>query len=279
MKGKFVLVSGTASRSCPPERLGRALDFVEQLATEILSAGGGLVVLLGDENQTKGTDGKPRIFDWVIMRTIERYAETSIAPSRTLVQVVVSDDAWERKMDEPNRQTFANLQQRGVLQVERIRRELYTGGEYRRSECELADGLVALGGGKGTYTVGNDMLDLGKPVLPLDLEIGALSEDGEGALQLHRELLVDPRSYFPSTHREIMNRIETLSLNQSDQDVATVAKRVVETLEMELSGTVSDLKHDAKPFRGKVGDGVNKFLTFVGIIRGVEFLKDHFPGG
>ena len=38
-----------------------------------------------------------------------------------------------------------------------------------------------------------------------------------------------------------MNRIETLSLNKSDHDVATVAKRVVETLGMELSGTVSDL--------------------------------------
>lgn len=76
-----------------------------------------------------------------------------------------------------------------------------------------------------------------------------------------------------------MNRIETLSLNQSDQDVATVAKRVVETLGMELSGTVSDLERDAKPFRGKVGDGVTKFLTLVGIMRGVEFLKDRFSGG
>ncbi len=70
-----------------------------------------------------------------------------------------------------------------------------------------------------------------------------------------------------------MNRIETLSLNQSDQDVATVAKRVVETLGMELSGTVSDLERDAKTFRGKVGDGVTKFLTLVGIMRGVEFPK------
>ena len=279
MKGKFVLVSGTASRSCTQQPLDIAFEFVEQLTTEILKSGGGLVVLLGDENQTKGADGRPRIFDWVIMRAIERFAETTVASNRTLVRVVVSDDAWQRKMDERNRLTFANLQQRGVLEVERIRKELYTGGEYRRSECELADGLVALGGGKGTYTVGNDMLDLGKPVLPLDLEIGALSEDGEGALQLHRELLVDPRPYFPNTHLEIVHRIETLSLNQSDHDVATVAQRVVETLERELSGTVPDPKHDARTFRGKVGDGVNKFLTFVGIMRGVEFLKDHFPGG
>ncbi len=279
MQGKSVLVSGTASRSCSPDRLDRALGFVDGLTTAILSAGGGLVVLLGDEDQTLGIDGKPRIFDWVIMRSIESYAETSIAPSRTLAHVVMSDDAWERKMADRHRRTFTNLQQRGVLEVEYIRRELYTGGEYRHSEQEIADALVALGGGKGTYTVGNDMLDRGKPVLPLDLEIGAFSEDGEGALQLYRDLLVDPMSYFPNTHREVMNRIETLSLNQSDHDVVSVAQRAVEILGRELSGKAPDLEHDAKPFYGRVGDGIKKFLTLVGIMRGVEFLKDHFPGG
>ena len=238
-----------------------------------------MVALLGDENQTRGEDGKPRIFDWVIMRSIERYSETTVAPARTLVRVVVSDDAWQRKMDERNRQTFANLQQRGVLEVERIRRELYTGGEYRRSECELADCLVALGGGKGTYTVGNDMLDLDKPVLPLDLEIGAFSEDGEGALQLYHELLVDPMSYFPNTHREVMNRIETLSLNQMDHDVSAVAHRAVEVLSRELGSVTAEPKHDAESAHGRIGGGVNKFLTAIGVMRGVEFLRDHFSGG
>ena len=252
---------------------------MEELTTAILSAGGGLVVLLGNEDQTLGKDGKPRIFDWVIMRSIESYVETSISPSRTLAHVVMSDDAWERKMADRHRRTFTNLQQRGVLQVEYIRRELYTGGEYRRSEQEIADALVALGGGTGTYVVGNDMLDRGKPVLPLDLEIGAFSEDGEGALQLHRELLVDPISYFPNTHREIMNRLETLSLNQSDHNVGTVAQRVVEVLSRELGTKAAEPERNAKPAYGRIGGGINKFLTLIGVVRGVEFLKDHFPGG
>lgn len=237
------------------------------------------MLLLGDEDQTKGADGKPRIFDWVIMRSIESYAETSISPTRTLAHVVMSDDAWERKMADRHRRTITNLQQRGVLEVEYIRRELYTGGEYRRSEQEIADALVALGGGKGTYTVGNDMLDRGKPVLPLDLEIGAFSEDGEGALQLHRELLVDPTSYFPITHREVMNRIETLSLNQSNHDVSTVAHRVVEVLSRELGTEAVEPERGAKRDYGRIVGGINKFLTLIGVMRGVEFLKDHFPGG
>ena len=279
MKGNFLLISGSASRSCPPEQLARAIQFIELLTSEVLRAGGGLVVLLGDENQTKGPDGNPRIFDWIIMRAIERYATNTIEPARTLAWVVMSDDAWDRNMTDDNRQIFTSLQQRGVLEIERIRREEFTGGAYRRSECELADALVALGGGKGTYSLGMDMIDLGKPVLPMDLEIGSLSEDGEGAVQLHREMLSDPGAYFPGTHGDVVNQMETLSLERSGHDVAGVALRAVELLSRELAVGAIDKGSDVKPLAGNIGTGVNRFLSSVGIIRAVEFLRNLLTGG
>ena len=279
MKGNFLLISGSASRSCPPEQLARAIQFIELLTSEVLRAGGGLVVLLGDENQTKGPDGNPRIFDWIIMRAIERYATNTIEPARTLAWVVMSDDAWDRKMDDNNRRIFTSLQQRGVLEIERIRREEFTGGAYRRSECELADVMVALGGGKGTYSLGMDMIDLGKPVLPVDLEIGSLSEDGEGAVQLHREMLSDPGAYFPRTHGDVVNQMETLSLERSGHDVASVALRAVELLSRELAAGATDKGSDVKPLAGNIGTGVNRFLSSVGIIRAVEFLRNLLTGG
>ena len=279
MKGNFLLISGSASRSCPPEQLARAIQFIELLTSEVLRAGGGLVVLLGDENQTKGPDGNPRIFDWIIMRAIERYATNTIEPARTLAWVVMSDDAWDRNMNDDNRQIFTSLQQRGVLEIERIRREEFTGGAYRRSECELADVMVAVGGGKGTYSLGMDMIDLGKPVLPVDLEIGSLSEDGEGAVRLHREMLSDPGAYFPRTHGDVINQMETLSLERSGHDVAGVALRAVELLSRELAVGATDKGSDVKPLAGNIGTGVNRFLSSVGIIRAVEFLRNLLTGG
>ena len=279
MKGNFLLISGSASRSCPPEQLARAIQFIELLTAEVLRAGGGLVVLLGDENQTKGPDGNPRIFDWIIMRAIERYATNTIEPARTLAWVVMSDDAWDRNMNDDNRQIFTSLQQRGVLEIERIRREEFTGGAYRRSECELADVMVAVGGGKGTYSLGMDMIDLGKPVLPVDLEIGSLSEDGEGAVQLHREMLSDPGAYFPRTHGDVVNQMETLSLERSGHDVAGAALRAVELLSRELAVVAIDKGSDVKPLAGNIGTGVKKFLSLVGIIRAVEFLRNLLTGG
>ena len=123
------------------------------------------------------------------------------------------------------------------------------------------------------------MIDLGKPVLPVDLEIGALSEDGEGAVQLHREMLSDPGAYFPRTHGDVVNQMETLSLERSGHDVAGVALRSVELLSRELAVVATDKGSDGKSLVGGVGTGVNRFLSSVGIIRAVEFLRNLLTGG
>ena len=77
MNGRFVLFSGSASLSCPTERLVQAIRFLDGFVIQVLQAGGGFVVLLGNEDRTKGDDGEPRIFDWTILRKIQHYAEST----------------------------------------------------------------------------------------------------------------------------------------------------------------------------------------------------------
>ena len=279
MKGKYILLSGTASRDCPEQELDIAIRFVQSFTAEVLKAGGGMVVLLGDENRTKGADGRPRIFDWIILRAVEEYVGATTQAPKFHVRAVMADDAWQSRMDDGNRRTFSNLQQRGVLEVERIRRERFTGGEYRRTECELADALVALGGGKGTYSVGEEMMELGKPVLPLDLKIGALSEDGEGALQLHRELQSNPSDFFPATHGRVINQVESLSLQGGNHQAAGVAQRAVEILSRELHRGPESESRGLRRLFGNAERAVNKFLTIIGVLRAVDFVKQLFGGG
>ena len=273
MNGKYILLSGTASRDCPERELDMAVSFVQSFTAEVLKAGGGLVVLLGDENRTKGTDGRPRIFDWIILREVEKYVGVTTQAPRIHVRAVMADDAWQSRMDEGNRRTFSNLQQRGVLEVERIRRERFTGGEYRRTECELADALIALGGGKGTYSVGEEMMELGKPVLPLDLKIGALSEDGEGALQLHKELQFNPSDFLPATHGRVINQVESLSLQGGNHQAASVAQIAVEILSRELQPGPPSESRGIRSLFGNAERAVNKFLTVIGVLRAIDFVK------
>ena len=276
MKGKFILVHGSASLSCPRERLDRASEFVRNIVSEILRREGGVVVLAGNEQETKDDDGNPHIFDWIVLREVSRYVESTVGPQRKCAYVVMSDAAWESKIEVANRQILTSLQQRDVIEVKRIRREEFTGGKYRAAQVQYADGMVALGGGKGTYACGKDMSDLGKPVLPMDLDIGAFSEDGKGALDLHREFVDSPGRFFPKTHATVAGRVEILSLHGERTEPSIIAQRAAEILQRELgSGMPLGLASIQKTGQ-LLWKWVQGFAKVAGIVRVLEVLKNFF---
>lgn len=277
MNGRFILVSGSASRNCSSHVLARAMDFLLALVPEVLKLGGGFVLLAGDEQRTKGSDGLPRIFDWTILRAMEPFVENTLQPQRVLARVIMRDDSWQYRMGDGERGTFNRLQQRGALEVHRIPNEAYTGGKYREAQCEASDCMLALGGGKGTYSLGQQMIALGKPVLPLDLEIGSFSEDGGGALLLHKEFQAKPEVFFPVTYPRLSNKIEFLSLAGEGQDPASVAQRAIEALALELESIPSQ-----GPSRngglGALLDSVTGYVQKIGgLVKALASLKNFLP--
>lgn len=278
MKGKFILIGGSASDSCTDTKLDLAVEFVEHLVGEILRRGGGLVILASDDSATLDCRGIPRIFDWVVLREVERYVESTTEGPRKCARIVMADHVVASRLSEGNLRTLSNLQQRGVVEVERIRREEYTGGRYRELQVELSDAMVAIGGGKGTYICGTDMLAAGKPVLPIDLNIGAFSRDGDGAILLHRELMDDPARFFPDNHESVMDRLDTLTLEREIHQVSAVAQRTAEFLASELpleAPTPAEpaSRSNVRRIVSHVHDAVAKFVTWVGLIRAIDFLK------
>ena len=230
MKGRFVYISGSAGRSCPVDKLDVAVRFITSFTGEVLRRGGGVVVLAGDEQGTRVEHGAARIFDWVALEEVERYANSTTEPSRIYARVIMSDDAPEFKIDDDHLRLLRNLEQRDVVELRHIRREVFTGGEYRRVMTETADAMLAIGGGKGTYSAGVEMIAQGKPVLPLDLRLGSSADDGEGAVALHREMLQNSGRFIPDTHTDTINRVGLISLDRGINDPATVAQAVVEML-------------------------------------------------
>ena len=192
MNGKFILLSGSASPSCPADKLDIASQFVKSFTGEALRRGGGIVVLAGDEISTQDGHGRPHVFDWLALREVENYAKSTTEPSRPYARVVMSDEAPESKIDDANLRLLRNLEQRNVIELCPIRREVFTGGESRKVMVERADAMIAIGGGKGTYSAGTEMIAQGKPVLPFDLQLGSTVDDGDGAVALHREMVPAP---------------------------------------------------------------------------------------
>lgn len=251
MNGKFIMLSGSARLQCPADKLDIAFEFVRSFTGDILRQGGGLVVLAGDEESTKDERGAPHVFDWLALREIETYAETTTEAPRPYAKVVMSDAAPEFRIDDANLRLLRNLQQRNVVEICPIRREVFSGGEYRKAMIEKADAMLAIGGGKGTYSAGVDMISQGKPVFPLDLRLGSATDDGDGAVALHREMVSVPSRFFPNTHQDVTNRVGLFSLDRGINDAETVARMSVEILGREF---------DAIPIPGK-STGIRRQLA------------------
>ena len=230
MDGRFILVSGSASRSCNADKLDIATQFVRRFTEEALRRGGGLVVLADEEHSTRDENGAPHVFDCVVLREVRRYAENAIENPRPYARIVMSDAAQESEIDIANLKLLRDLEQRKVVERLHIPDGVFTGGKYRKQMIHAADAMLAIGGGKGTLSAGLDMTAQGKPVLPLDLRLGSISEDGEGAIALHRQMLTEVEKFFPRTHAQVVNRIGMLSLDRGINDPATVARLAADML-------------------------------------------------
>ncbi len=154
MDGKFIMLSGSAGLSCPADKLEIAFQFVRSFTGEVLRQGGGLVVLAGDEESTKDEHGAPHVFDWLVLREVENYAESTTEVPRPCARVVMSDEAPESKIDADNLRLLKNLEQRNVIELCPIRREVFTGGEYRKVMDENADAMLAIGGARAPILPG-----------------------------------------------------------------------------------------------------------------------------
>ena len=234
-------------------------------------------MLAGSEPSNGHPNGQPYIFDWVVLREVEKYVSNTVNHPRKYARVIMVDDAWESKIDEHNLRILNKLEQREAIDLTHIRKEEFAGESYRGVQYDLSDAMVAIGGGKGTYIAGQRMTALLKPVLPMDIKIGALSEDGQGAVQLRQELMTDPIRFFPNTHKQLINRIDTLSLIRGVHDVAAVAQRTADMLAMEFRSGERWSSSVIRPLvRFLDSPGLRRFMSGFGLIRIVDFFNRFF---
>jgi nucleoside phosphorylase len=234
-KGKFVLLAGSASRSCPKEKLNFAHAFVRYLTCKVLELGGGFVLFASAEPTTDDSSSTPLIFDWVVLREIDRYLVGDADLARPCVFVVTSQKAWSRKMTEAHRQLLARLSGSGAADIVYVDDDVHTGGNIGDEQVQRADAMIAIGGGKGVADRAHKIMQKGRPVLPLDITLGALNNDGGGAVGLHKKLGSEPQRFFPQTHARVRSQIPSLSLDLEGSDAGAVATRVAEVIASEFA--------------------------------------------
>ena len=242
-KTGYILIAGSASEDCDGKQLARALQFVRNATTAILDSGNSVSVLAtGEPTRTENGVKIPIAFDWEVLRTVDRYVQNRPGgdAGRALVRAATGDDSETKRFNRQQRQLVQRLQGKGALEFHYIPEDLYTGGDYRNRLVDISDGMIAVGGGKGTYITGDMMLGADKPVMPMDIRIGASHEDGEGALKLLAEMKSTPKLFLPRRHEIVKTGLSTLSLEGECPPVERIANEVAAILKSELEAAPGD---------------------------------------
>ena len=123
------------------------------------------------------------------------------------------------------------------------------------------------------------MIDQGKPVLPLDLNLGAITEDGEGGVALHREMMSATDRFFPNTHSQIKNRMGLFSLNRGLVEPESAALAAAELMSDEFKAQQPEPSQPARtanPLRRLVLV-LKELPQIAAAVRIVEFLRNLLP--
>ena len=242
MPGKCILIAGSANEGCDCTKLARATEFVRAATEKIIETGNSVAVLATSEPvRVENTRSVALSFDWEVLRTIDCHLEQrDYMADYNLAHVFMGSDSMEKRFTPENASLIQRLQAKEAIDVRHIEESLYSGGEYRDRQAELCDAMIAIGGGKGTYQVADKMLSFGKPVMPMDIQIGAQHQGGTGAIQLLDEMKADEKVFLRHSHQVVNRQLYALSLEKPYWNTSRVAHTTVLILTNEMEAYTSE---------------------------------------
>lgn len=236
----YILLAGSISNATENTLIDRGHEFVEAFVEEVLNAGGGFVIYVAAE--PVNADQKPLVFDWTVARTVDKLTPGDSGKPR--LKIVASQERLQAKANLEQRKLLYGMVARGVAELVDLENEIVTGGNVGDEQVEVASAMVALGGGKGVLDRARKMARRSLPVLPLDLQLGAFSEDGSGASGILKTFRSTPLMYMPNTGTSVVKSLPALSLQEPVLSLPEIAKRIVKVFYEEEQARLAALPPD-----------------------------------
>lgn len=240
LSSSYLLLAGSISNTTENILIDRAHEFVDEFVEEVLDAGGGFVIYVAAE--PVNADNKPLLFDWTVAKAVNRLIPGDSMKVR--LKVVASQERLQFKANPEQRMLIRSMIARGVAEIFPLEEELLTGGNVGDEQIEHATAMVALGGGKGVLDRAHKMSKRLLPVLPLDLQLGANSEDGAGALGVLKNFQISPLTYMPNSGNKVVKGLPALSLEEPVLSLSDISKRIIKIFYEEEQARIGAMPPD-----------------------------------
>jgi hypothetical protein len=202
LAGRRIQIAGSASGSTDPALVRYGHELIARLVTNIMPAGGGIVVSAGREPRPEGAaaDAPSLTFDWTALEAAAQCLQKGCGtwPAESgLPIVVVSSEKAESEIPDNRRPLYDELLRSGRVQIESIMPGSRAAALLRQRQAVFGDALVILGGGTGVEHSADLYLSRRKSVVPFDLALGASRDDGTGgALRLAKQARAEPNRFL-----------------------------------------------------------------------------------
>ena len=240
LTSSYILLAGSISNATANVLIDRAHVFVDTLVEEVLNAGGGFVIYVAAE--PVNADNKPLLFDWTVAKAVDKLIPNDCSQVR--LKIVASQERLHSKANAEQRKLLMGMIARGVAELAPLDEDVLTGGNVGDEQIEHATAMVALGGGKGVLDRARKMAKKSLPVLPLDLQLGANSEDGAGALGVLKNFQTNPLTYMPNSGNKVVKVLPALSLQEPVISLSDISKRIVKIFYEEEQARIEALPPD-----------------------------------
>lgn len=216
--GRRICIAGSASAETDVKLLTYAHQLMLEIVRTLVNEGALLLCGVGNNPRQSDVAGSlSLIFDWTILDFVSNELTATRLPSerqqgRILAAVLTSKTASQIPPDKQD--VWKQLVDSDAVNIQYIRPGWSSGAVRRAEQASISDLLIAVGGGEGVEHLAQEFIRQGKPVIPLDLDLGASKEDGSGgAHRLFREIRHRPDAFIKTLRPErigtILTRMET----------------------------------------------------------------------
>jgi TIR- and PNP-associating SLOG family len=236
--GRRVNISGSASVETNEERIRYGHRLIANTVRGILSEGGGLVVGAGKEPRvTSSPDAPSIVFDWTVLETAAACfndASCKWPTSSGMPLIVVISEKSEREIPVERKALWNQLQKSGLMKVEYIMPGARAAAFLRDIQARRGDILLTLGGGTGVEHLTGLYQDRRRPVIPLDLPLGASRSDGTGGSESFAQRAKSKPENFFTLQSALADsaaaRLSLISTHQGTAEIDTVVSELIALL-------------------------------------------------